>query len=91
MPTIPSSATRLRPRALQRAAATSIRSAQRTFAPPSSKPRAIAPSIPAGRSSTVPSQRSGIERRRRDGLVALDDDVELEVGQLLDEPRPSTG
>jgi hypothetical protein len=39
-------------------------SAQRTFALPSSKPRAIAPSIPAGRSSIVPSQWTGIERAR---------------------------
>jgi len=41
-----------------------ITSAQSVFAPPSSKPRAIAPSIPAGRSSIVPSQRSGIVRAR---------------------------
>src|SRR3954468_12539564 len=60
---IPSTAALLRPWPW-RSRGIMITSAQSTFAPPSSKPRAIAPSMPAGRSATEPSHRTGTERAR---------------------------
>jgi len=55
------------------------------FAAGSSKPRAIAPSIPAGRSAMVPSHRHRADPRHR---LAVLQQVELELRTLPHEPIP---
>jgi hypothetical protein len=78
----------LRPRPW-RSCGTMFTSAQSTFAPPSSNPRAIAPSIPCGRWSRLPSQRTGIRACAGEDLVAIVHVVELELGPLLGQSMPA--